>query len=53
MTFKFKCPECKHEFVVGFWKWLFAPKLFDVSRYMKCPACKKRSWMADKTFVKE
>jgi hypothetical protein len=41
----YKCPKCEHAYSVGFWKWLCAPHMFDIWRWMKCPACGKRSWI--------
>ena len=43
---KFQCPRCTCDFEVwNFWKWLVCPHLFDIWRYVKCPLCRKRSWM--------
>lgn len=52
MTFHFKCPKCQHEFYTGFWKWFWSPHWFNVRKYMKCPACQKKGWMKDYTFLK-
>ena len=43
----YKCPKCEHAYSVGFWKWLLTPKLFDIWRWVKCPACGKRSWIKE------
>lgn len=42
---KYECPHCGNIYSVGFWKWLCAPHLFDIWRWMKCPACGKRDWV--------
>lgn len=43
---KFVCPMCGYYFEISnFWKWLGCIKLFDTWRYVKCPQCKKKSWM--------
>ena len=46
-TWNYKCPLCEYVYQVGFWKWLFTPKLFDIWRHMKCPSCGIRSWVKE------
>ncbi len=42
----YNCPKCAGtHMVTNFWRWLLAPKLFDIWRWNKCPWCGKYSWM--------
>lgn len=45
MRRKFTCNECKNTFAFTFWKWFFAKYVFDIWYFMRCPNCKKRTWM--------
>lgn len=39
----YRCGGCGHEFVVSVWRDAFSPHMIE-SKYLKCPACGKRSW---------
>lgn len=39
----YRCKHCGHEFVVSVWRDAFSPHMIE-SKYLKCPACGKRSW---------
>ena len=42
----FVCPRCGEIFeITSIWRWLAAPHIFDIWRYVKCPECEQRSWM--------
>ena len=42
---KYMCPECGHQHYMNFWKWLCAPHMFDIWRWVKCPMCGRRNWV--------
>ena len=43
---KFICPSCGYFIKYNsFWAWVSRPHMFDEWRFIKCPKCKKRSWM--------
>ena len=49
-TRRYTCDLCGKDFCYSFWKWLFTPMKFDITRYryVKCPNCGKRHWLKAK-----
>ena len=41
------CPRCGHKFTIGFFRDMLSPNGVRKGKYLRCPACRKRSWMRE------
>jgi DNA-directed RNA polymerase subunit RPC12/RpoP len=43
-TTGYRCPDCGRQFMISAWEDFLSPHML-TTKYVKCPACKRRSWM--------
>lgn len=43
-TTGYRCPDCSHEFAISAWADFLSLNMLTM-KYVKCPSCKRRTWM--------